>query len=93
MPFMVDLYAKYHDKGLGIVGISFDQDHDAWIKGIEELGITWPQISDLKYWQSEAAEMFQVQSIPHMVIVDQQGVILNRGIRGEELEHFIASLL
>jgi len=93
MPFMVGLYEKYQGKGLGIIGISLDKDHDAWTKGIDELGITWPQISDLKYWQSEAADMFQVQSIPHIVVVDQQGVILNRGIRGEELEQFIASQL
>mgnify|MGYP002623566611 CR=1 FL=1 len=93
MPFMVALYGKYKDKGLGIVGISLDKDHDSWTKAIGELGITWPQISDLKYWQSEAAEMFQVQAIPHVIVVDQQGVILNRGIRGEELENFIASKL
>lgn len=90
---MVDLYKKYQDKGLGIVGISLDQDHDAWVKAIGELGITWPQMSDLKYWQSAAVEMFQVQAIPYMVVVDQQGVIMNRGIRGEELEQFIATQL
>lgn len=92
-PFMVSLYQKYHDKGLGIVGISLDQDHDAWVKGIEELGITWPQISDLKYWQSAAAEKFQVRSIPYMVVLDQKGTIINKGLRGEELEAFISEQL
>ena len=92
-PFMVSLYEKYHNKGLGIVGISLDQDHDAWTKGIADLGITWPQISDLKYWQSAAAEMFQVRSIPYMVVVDQQGVILNKNIRGEQLEKFVSEQL
>ena len=92
-PFMISLYEKYHDKGLGIVGISLDQDHDAWVKGIEELGITWPQISDLKYWQSAAAEKFQVRSIPYMVVLDQKGTIINKGLRGEELEAFISEQL
>lgn len=90
---MISLYEKYHDKGLGIVGISLDQDHDAWVKGIEELGITWPQISDLKYWQSAAAEKFQVRSIPYMVVLDQKGTIINKGLRGEELEAFISEQL
>ena len=92
-PFMVSLYEKYHDKGLGIIGISLDQDHDAWAKAIGDLGMTWPQISDLQYWQSAAAEKFQVRSIPYMVVLDEKGTILNKGIRDEELEAFISEKL
>ena len=93
MPFMKELYAKYNAKGLGIVGISLDEDREAWINGITELGITWPQMSDLKGWQSEAGKLFQVNSIPFMVIVDQQGIILAKGLRGENLSDFISSQL
>ena len=93
MPFMVSLYEKYKGQGLGILGISLDQKKEDWEKAISDLGITWPQMSDLKYWQSAAAEAFQVQAIPYMVVVDQQGNILNRGIRGEELEAFVSAQL
>ncbi len=93
MPFMVNLYEKYHSQGLGIIGISLDQTKEDWTKAIAELGITWPQMSDLKYWQSAAAEAFQVQAIPYMVVVNSEGKILTRGLRGEELEAFVSQNL
>ena len=93
VPFMKELYKNYHEKGLGIIGISLDEDHADWVKGIDELGMTWPQMSDLKGWQSEAGQMFQVNSIPFMVIVDQNGTILAKGLRGEELSDFLGELL
>lgn len=93
MPNMVALYDEYHDKGLGIIGISLDEDHDQWTKAIKSLGLKWPQISDLQGWHSYAAEMFQVQAIPHMIVVDKNGTILQRGLRGEALSKFIAEHL
>ncbi len=93
MPFMKELYAKYHANGLGIVGISLDDNKEAWVKAIKELGITWPQMSDLKGWKSEPGQMFSVNSIPFMVIVDQEGTILEKGLRGEELSEFISKTL
>ena len=90
---MKELYAKYHEKGLGIVGISLDDDKDAWLKAIAELGITWPQMSDLKGWQSEAGQLFQVNSIPFMVVVDENGKILAKGLRGEKLSEFVSQKL
>ena len=93
MPNMVALYDAYHDKGLGIIGISLDEDHEQWTKAIKSLGLKWPQISDLKGWNSYAAEMFHVQAIPHMIVVDKNGAILQRGLRGEELSSFIARQL
>ncbi len=93
MPNMVALYDAYHDKGLGIIGISLDEDHEQWTKAIKQLGLKWPQISDLKGWNSYAAEMFHVQAIPHMIVVDKNGAILQRGLRGEELSSFIAGQL
>ena len=93
MPNMINLYEQYHDKGLGIIGISLDEDQDQWTKAIKTLGIAWPQVSDLKGWHSFAAEMFQVQSIPHMIVVDKSGTILKRGLRGEALAAFISEQL
>ena len=93
MPFMVSLYERYQPLGLGIVGISLDEEHDAWVQAISDLGITWPQMSDLRGWQSEAAQHFRVQYIPYIVIVDQQGNILDKDLRGEKLEQFVAEHL
>ena len=93
MPFMMQMYDKHHSKGLGIIGISLDNDKDAWVKGTEALGFTWPQMSDLKGWENEIAQHFQVTSIPHTIVVDQKGTILRRGLRGEELEAFVAEQL
>ena len=93
MPFMVGLYEKYQSQGVGIVGISLDDDREAWVKAITDLGIKWPQMSDLQGWQCAAAKEFKVQSIPHILIVDQQGKIIARGLRGEKLEQFISSQL
>ena len=93
MPFMMQMYDKLQSKGLGIIGISLDNDKDAWVKGTEALGFTWPQMSDLKGWDNEIAQHFQVTSIPHTIVVDQKGTILRRGLRGEELEAFVAEQL
>ena len=92
-PLMVEIYKKYKDKGLGLVGISLDEDGDAWKQATDQLGIVWPQMSDLKGWENAAAQMFNITSIPHTIVVDQQGKILRRGLRGEQLEQFIAGQL
>lgn len=92
-PLMVEIYKKYKDKGLGLVGISLDEDADAWKQATDQLGIAWPQMSDLKGWDNAAAQMFNITSIPHTVIVDRNGKILRRGLRGEQLEQFIAEQL
>ena len=89
-PLMIEIYKQYKDKGLGFVGISLDDDADAWKKATKELGIPWPQMSDLQGWDNAAARMFNVTSIPHTVVVDQNGKILRRGLRAHELSQFLA---
>ena len=93
MPFMLALYESFKDRGLGIVGVSLDKDKDAWIAAINTLKLPWPQMSDLKYWDNAAAKLFNINSIPHTIVVDQQGKILRRGLRGEELKKFIEQQL
>ncbi|MDR1402592.1 MAG: AhpC/TSA family protein [Tannerellaceae bacterium] len=85
-PHLVELYAQYKDKGFEIVGVSLDRTADAWIKGIAELNITWPQMSDLAYWQSKGAALYGVNSIPHTVLVDKDGLIVAKNLRGEALD-------
>ncbi len=85
MPTLVKAYEQYKGKGFQIVGISLDRNAEDWKQGISELGITWPQMSDLKYWDSAAADLYAVNSIPHTVLIDQDGTIVARGLRGDAL--------
>ena len=93
MPFMLEMFGKYKDKGLGIIGISLDEDIDSWKAATQQLNIPWTQMSDLRGWDNAIAKHFYVNSIPHTIVVDQKGKILKRGLRGGKLEEFIADAL
>lgn len=93
MPGLVALYNKYKTKNFEIVGVSFDRTQEAWIKGIADLQITWPQMSDIKYWESEGAKVYAVRGIPHTVLLDKEGTIVAKDLHGEELEAKIVELL
>ncbi|MGZ3901382.1 MAG: TlpA family protein disulfide reductase, partial [Bacteroidia bacterium] len=93
MPNVVKAYSKYKDKGFEIYGVSLDQDKDRWIEAIKKDGITWPQVSDLKYWECEAAKIYGVQGIPFTVLLDKEGKIIAKGLRGAELETAIENAL
>lgn len=93
MPNLVSLYAQQKDKGLGIIGISLDNDMEAWKDAIINDGITWLQLSDLQGWDNAAAKMFNVSFIPYTIIVDANGSILAEGLRGEDLDNFIKTKL
>ena len=93
MPNVVEAYKKYKGKGLEIVGVSLDQDKEMWIQGIKELEMTWPQMSDLKLWESEAVELYGFRGIPHTVLLDKEGKIIAKDLRGEALHEKLAELL
>ena len=93
MPFMVQLYNSYQSKGLGIIGISLDNDQTAWQQATDTLGVAWPQMSDLQGWDNAIAQYFNVTSIPHTIVVDRNGKILRRGLRGEQLEEFVQTVI
>ncbi|MDR0385899.1 MAG: AhpC/TSA family protein [Prevotellaceae bacterium] len=92
-PSIVALYKEYKDKGFEIVGISLDNNKEAWIKGIKDDGITWPQMSDLKGWNSEVALKYKVQGIPFTVLLDKEGKVISVNPRGEELKNKIKELI
>jgi peroxiredoxin len=92
-PEVVAIYSEYKDKGFEILGVSLDKDAASWEKAIEDDGLTWPQISDLKYWNSEGAELYGVPAIPHTVLIDREGTIIAKNLHGEELKEAIESLL
>ncbi len=86
MPNVVKAYEKYHEsEGFEIVGVSFDRTEAAWKKGIETLKMPWPQMSDLKYWECAANEIYGVNSIPSNVLLDPEGNIIACDLRAEGL--------
>jgi len=89
MPSVIKAYKKFKDKGFEIYGVSLDQTKDNWVEAIQQDGITWPQVSDLKYWECAAARLYNVQGIPFAVLIDKEGKILAKNLRGEELEKAI----
>ena len=93
MPNVVEAYEKYKDKGLEIVGVSLDSDRENWISRIESLNMTWPQMSDLNGWDTEAAKLYAVTGIPHTVLLDKEGKIIAKDLRGEQLQKKLAELL
>lgn len=93
MPNVVAAYKQFKAKGFGIVGVSLDKDADKWKQAIKDLNITWPQMSDLKAWQCEGAELYGVRSIPATVLVDQEGNIIARNLRGDEISEKLGELL
>lgn len=93
MPQVVETYKKYNGKGLGIIGISLDENKEAWTGAVKELGITWLQVSDLKGWNNAIAQAFNIRAIPHMVVIDQQGRIVKSDIHATELDALCAEKL
>ena len=92
MPNVVAAYEKYHAKGFDVVGVSFDQKEDAWKKAIEQIGMKWHNISDLKGWQCAASEAYGISSIPSNILVDGEGKIVASDLRGEALHKKLAEI-
>ncbi|MEM0994112.1 MAG: TlpA disulfide reductase family protein [Bacteroidota bacterium] len=85
-PNVVRMYEKYKAKGFEILGVSLDRQQSRWLQAIKADGLTWAQVSDLKGWQNEVAQIYGVRSIPSTVLVDAEGKILARDLRGIALE-------
>ena len=93
MPNVKANYEKYKDKGFEVVGISFDNSKEAWEKGVKDLGITWPQISDLKGWQCAASDLYNIKGIPATIFYGPDGKVIKANLRGEELGKTLAEYL
>ncbi len=85
-PHVVAMYAKYHDKGFEVFSVSLDNNRDKWIEAIAKDNLSWPNhVSDLKGWGSAAAKLYGVNSIPCTFLIDQEGRIIAKGLRGQQL--------
>ncbi len=92
-PNVVAVYNDYHEKGFDILGVSLDRDGERWLQAIKDDGLTWTQVSDLKYWSNEVSQMYAVNSIPANLLLDKKGKIIARNLRGEDLREKISELL
>ena len=92
-PNIVAVFNDYNTKGFDIIGVSLDTDKNNWIKAIEKDSLTWSHVSDLQGWNSVAGKLYAVNAIPHSVILNENGTIVAKNLRGEELRDKIAELL
>jgi peroxiredoxin len=92
-PAVVKAYEKFSNKGFTILGISLDSDAEKWKKAIEDDHLSWTQVSDLKGWRNEVAGYFAVRSIPANYLLDPNGIIIAKNLRGADLENKLKELL
>lgn len=92
-PNIVSVYKKYKDKGLNVVGVSLDRKKEDWLKAIENDGLEWNHISHLQYFQDPIAQLYSVNAIPAAFLLDENGVIVAKNLRGVDLEQKVAELL
>ena len=90
---MVSLYKEFHPKGLNIIGVSLDKEAKAWKEAIAKDHLDWTQLSNLKHWSEPIARQYNVESIPATFILDANGKIIAKDLRGAELRNKIAELL
>ncbi len=92
MPYLLEAYATYHDKGFEIYGVSLDDNAEAWKTTIEKQGMQWVNVSELKGWQTAAAKEYSVNSIPANFLINAEGKIVAKNLRGEALAEKLAEL-
>ncbi|MEP2025860.1 MAG: TlpA disulfide reductase family protein [Reichenbachiella sp.] len=85
-PNVVRMYEAYNGKGFEILGVSLDRQKESWVKAIADDQLTWTQVSDLKYFESEAAQLYQINSIPATYLIGPDGNIVAKNLRGAALE-------
>ena len=92
MPNVSACYEKYHDKGLDIVAISFDNKKEAWLQAIKNMNMPWVHLSDLAGWKSIAASTYGINAIPANILFDGEGKVVDSNLRGEQLEAKLAEI-
>ena len=92
-PYLVATYNRFKEKNFEILGVSLDNNQSAWKNVISSDNLTWPQVSDLKGWSNEVALQYQITSIPHNLLLDPNGVIIAKNLRGEALSRTLSEIL
>lgn len=92
-PNVVAIYNDYKDKGFDVYGVSFDDNKEKWLKAVEDDQLSWSHVSDLKGWGNAAGKLYAINSIPSNILLDPDGKIIGKNLRGEDLRNKIAELL
>jgi peroxiredoxin len=92
-PNVVAAYERFKTKNFTVLGVSLDQNREAWIKAIEMDKLYWSQVSDLKFWNNAVAQQYRIQQIPQNLLIDPNGKIVGKNLRGAELDSRLCALL
>lgn len=92
-PNVVRLFQQYKDKDFDILSVSLDNNQQAWFSAIDADGMVWNHVSDLKKWESAVIPVYQLDAIPMTYLLDKNGIIIGKNLRGEDLESKLASVI
>lgn len=92
-PNIVKAYKKFHAKGLNIFGVSLDDTKSEWQGAIKKDGLVWTQVSELKGWKADAVSLYGIKAIPMNFLLDKNGIIVAKGLRGEDLISKLTEIL
>ena len=92
-PNVVKAFKKFHSKGFDILGVSIDEKKDKWLDAIKKDNLNWHQVSDLRGWKNTVAQLYGVEGIPMNFLIDKDGKIVGKGLRGEDLEKKLGEVL
>ena len=92
-PNVVDAFEKFKNKNFTILGVSLDKDKTSWMKAIQDDRLDWKQVSDLQYWSSIVVPLYNIEGIPFNVLLDPEGIVIARDLRGKELHQKLAEVL
>lgn len=92
-PNVVAAYQKYKSKNFTVLGVSLDRTKEPWMKAIKDDRLTWTHVSDLKFWSNEVALQYRIRAIPQNILLDPQGKIIGKNLRGEDLQQKLAEIL
>jgi peroxiredoxin len=92
-PNVLAAYERFKAKNFTILGVSLDRSREAWIKAIEDDRLIWSQVSDLQFWNNAVAQQYRIQQIPQNILIDPNGKIVGKNLRGTELDSRLCALL
>jgi len=93
MPNVVAAYNKYHKQGFEVVGLSFDKYKSEWTDAIESWNMPWIHLADLKGWDTKAVHVYGIHSIPDNILINPDGIIVARGLRGAQLDKTLSKYI
>jgi alkyl hydroperoxide reductase subunit AhpC len=90
---VIKAYSKFKDKGFDVLAVSLDDKKEKWLAAVQADNLPWTHVSDLKGWKNAAAELYGIRAIPQNLLIDPQGKIVARNLRGDALEKKLEEML